>query len=99
MKIKPKENTPEDFLGWKSNLVDFGKETRAIRKTPIKTVFHFPKKDSRVYIYVQTTVHIAMFSGETSDSSYEICRYEVMCLTKEGYAKETILNAIRMSLN
>lgn len=99
MKIKPKDNTPEDFLGWVSNLVDFGKETRAIRKTPIKTVFHFPKKTAESTSTYKQPVHIAMFSGETSDSSYEICRYEVMCLTKEGYAKETILNAIRMSLN
>lgn len=43
-------------------------------------------------------MRIALFSGGTSDSEYELWRYEVTCLRKEGYSKETILNAIRRSL-
>ena len=39
-----------------------------------------------------------MFSGGKSDSSYELWRYDVMCLIKEGYSKETIMNAIKRSL-
>lgn len=37
MNIKPKVDTPADLLGWMSKLVDVGKETGAIPKTPIKT--------------------------------------------------------------
>lgn len=101
MKIKPKADTPADLLGWMSKLVDVGKETGAIPKTPIKTEPFSPsffKETTDATTSYKQPVRIALFSGGTSDSAYELWRYEVTCLRKEGYSKETILNAIRRSL-
>lgn len=100
-KIKPKANTQAYLLGWMSKLVDVGKETGAIPKTPIKTEPFSPsffKETADATTSYKQPVQIALFSGGTSYSAYELWRYEVTCLRKEGYSKETILNAIRRSL-
>lgn len=84
-----------------SKLVDVGKETGAIPKTPIKTESFsssFFKETADATTSYKEQVRIALFSGGTSDSAYELWRYEVTCLRKEGYSKENILNAIRRSL-
>ncbi|XP_062566718.1 uncharacterized protein LOC134229024 [Saccostrea cucullata] len=103
MNLKPKADTPADLLGWMSEVVAVGKESGAIPKTP-KT----PIKPEPFSPFSNTTmdfttpfkhpVRIAMFSGGKSDSTYELWRYEVTCLSKEGYSKDTIMNAIRRSL-
>lgn len=101
MKIKPKADTPADLLGWMSKLVDVGKETGAIPKTPIKKEPFSPsffKETADATTSYKQPVRIALFSGGKSDSAYELWRYEVTCLRKEGYSKETILNAIRKLL-
>lgn len=82
-----------------SKLVDVGKETEAIPKMPIKTdPFLLSKETADATSSSKQPVQISLFSGVTSDSAYELWRYEVTCLRKEGYSKKTILNVIRMSL-
>lgn len=81
MKIKLKTDNSADLFDWMSNLVDVGKETGAILKKPIKTVPLSPsffKKTAESTSTYKQPVQVAMFSGGTSDSSYEIWRYEVM---------------------
>ena len=96
MKIKPKAESPADLLGWMTGIVDVGKESGAIPKTPIKT--ELPKDTMDLTPSFKPPIRIAVFSGGRNDSSYELWRYEVTCLRKEGYAIETIMNAIRRSL-
>lgn len=95
MKMKTKADTTADLRGWMSKLVDVGIETGAIPKTPIKTEPFSPsffQKTSDTTSSYKEPVQIALLSGGTSDSSYELWRYGVACLRKEGYSKETILN-------
>ena len=100
MKVKPKAETPTQLLGWMSEFVEVARETGAIPKTPVKTEFFSPfsKQTGDLTSPFKQPARIAIFSGGKSDSSYELWRYEVMCLSKEGYSKETIMNAIRRSL-
>ena len=100
MKVKPKAETPTQLLGWMSEFVEVARETGAIPKTPVKTEFFSPFSKQTVDFTspFKQPARIAIFSGGKSDSSYELWRYEVMFLSKEGYSKETIMNAIRRSL-
>lgn len=87
--------TTPALRGWMSKLVDVGIETGAIPKTPIKTEAFsqsFFQKATDATSSYKEPVQIALLSGGTSDSSLELWRYEVACLRKEGYSKETILN-------
>lgn len=89
MKINPNADTPADLLGWMWKHVDVGKETGAIPKTSIKTEPFSPsffKETTDVTTSYKQPVRIALFSGGTSDSAYELWRYEVTCLRKEGYS-------------
>lgn len=66
---------------------------------PIKTEpFLVFKETADATLSYKQPVRIPLFSGVTSDSTYELWRYEVTCLRKEGYSKNTILNTIRRSV-
>lgn len=64
---------------------------------PIKTepVLFFKETADATLSYKQP-VQIPLFSGVTSDSAYQLWRYEVT--RKVGYSKKTILNAITRSV-
>lgn len=98
MKVKPKADSPANLLGWMSQMVEISKESGAIPKTPVKTEPFSPFSGETMGQVFKQPVRIAVFSGGKSDSSYELWRYEVICLSKEGHSKETIMNAIRRSL-
>jgi hypothetical protein len=74
MKIKPKADSPADLLGWMTEIVDVGKDSGAIPKTPIKT--EFPKDSTDLTPSFKPPIRIAVFSGGRNDSSYELWRYD-----------------------
>lgn len=70
-----------------SKLVDVGKKTGAIPKTPIKTEPFLPsffKETADATTSYKQPVQITLFSGGISDSEYELWRYEMTCLKKKG---------------
>lgn len=61
-----------------SKRVEVGKETEAFPKMPIKTEpFLFFKETADATLSYKQPVRIPLFSGVTSDSAYELWRYEV----------------------
>lgn len=97
LNIKPKSDSPEDLQNWMQDYVhslervkeenfdnsNHGQGEPADTKT--LTMAHFPK--------------VTSFSGDgKGGTTYDLWRYEVMCIRKEKRSSETILQAIRMSL-
>lgn len=92
MKVKPKADTPQDFIQWMSALV---KNPEVKTET---TSADAVKVDSHTTPNVQYP-RISIFSGDSkTDASYDVWRYEVECLLSESYKPETIHHAIRRSL-
>ena len=101
MKLKPKADTPAEFLQWMSSMVMIGQETGAIPKTPLKTEPTTPLFQSTME-YPSTwkpPLRISAFSGDgKGDTTYELWKYEVTCLMKEGHSREALMMAVRRSL-
>ena len=101
MKIKPKADTPADFLQWMASIVDVGKETGAIPKTPTVTKAEPLTPTPPAFQYStpwKPPLRISTFSGDGKDSTYDLWKYEVTCLMHEGHPKEALLMAVRRSL-
>ena len=87
MKVKPKADTPQDFLKW----MEKGKSTE------VKTEHHDVdnKTESRSVSNINFP-KIPFFSGNSqTDTTYDVWRYEVECLLSESYKSESIHHAIR----
>lgn len=100
MKVKPKADSPEDLLSWMQRMVGTKSEVHVpeypVIKTEASSVSKVSKEDSIPY---KQPICISIFSGDgKGETSYELWRYEVMCLMREGHSKESILMAIRRSL-
>lgn len=100
MKVKPKADSPEDLLSWMQRMVGTKSEVQVpehpVIKTEASSVSKVSKEDSIPY---KQPIRISIFSGDgKGETSYELWRYEVMCLMREGHSKESILMAIRRSL-
>lgn len=100
MKVKPKADSPEDLLSWMQRMVGTKSEVQVpehpVIKTEASSVSKVAKEDSIPY---KQPIRISIFSGDgKGETSYELWRYEVMCLMREGHSKESILMAIRRSL-
>ena len=90
MKVKPKADTPQEFLKWMTK----GKSTE------VKTEHHDvdTKTESRSVSNISFP-KIPFFSGSSqTDTTYDVWRYEVECLLSESYKSEVIHHAIRRSL-
>ena len=75
---------PENFMAWTAGSTVKQKET-AVPKTP--TPFYKPP------------LRLSVFSGDKkSDVSYDLWKYEVICLMKEAESMETVLQSIRRSV-
>ena len=101
MKIKPKADSPSDLLQWMASIVDVGKETGAIPKTPTGPKPELSTPTSPAFHYAtpwKPPLRISPFSGDGKDSTYDLWRYEVACLLSEGHSKEALLMAVRRSL-
>ena len=103
LKVKPKADTPEDFLHWMSSMAKASastekKETQAhaLPKTnPLPLPSDIYGKHANPHYYPR----ISTFSGDAkSESTYELWKYEVECLMNESYHPESIHHAIRRSL-
>lgn len=97
--IKPKKLTfQQTCLDECRNVLMLAKRRKPSLRCRIKTEpFLVFKETADATLSFKQPVQIPLFSGVTSDSAYELWRYEVTCLRKEGYSKKTILNAIRRS--
>lgn len=101
MKIKPKADTPTDFLNWMSSMVSVSQETGAIPKTPMKTKSEPVTPTQPTFQYSspwKPPLRISTFSGDGKDSTYDLWKYEVTCLMKEKHPREDLLMAVRRSL-
>lgn len=99
MKVKPKADTPEDLIQWMSSLV--GAEVPVAESSAVKTEHsvHTHKEIGEYHLPYKQPIRISTFSGHgKGETSYELWRYEVTCLMKEGHSKEAIMMAIRRSL-
>jgi hypothetical protein len=66
-------------------------------------IHHIYQRVSKLLLCTQgpyTYPNLSTFSGDParSDVAYEVCKYEVECLMREGYSECVILHAIRRSL-
>ena len=99
MKMKPKADTPEDLMKWMSSLV--GTKAPVAESSTAKTEHpvHPHKETGEYHLPFKQPIRISTFSGDGKcETSYELWRYEVTCLMKEGHSKEAIMMAIRRSL-
>ena len=49
--------------------------------------------------YFMQPPRLSIFSGEKKDADYDVWKYEVLCLQKEGtYSADAILHAVRRSM-
>lgn len=89
LNLKPKSDSPEDLKNWMEDYVkSVGVKQEPTSPSPnpqTLTMSHFPK--------------ICSFSGDgKGGTTYDLWKYEVMCLNKEKHSQDAILQAIRMSL-
>lgn len=104
MKVKPKADSPEDLLSWMQRMVGTKLEVQvpeypAIKKEASSDSSSASKVSKEDPILYKQPIRISIFSGDgKGETSYELWRYEVMCLMREGHSKESILMAIRRSL-
>lgn len=92
LKMKPKADSPEDFIYWMKTAAKLSEKTSAdVAGRPVET--------SSAASPSPQFIKISFFSGDSkSDASYDVWRYEVECLLNESYKPETISHAIRRSL-
>uniref|UniRef100_A0A8W8HMI0 Uncharacterized protein n=1 Tax=Magallana gigas TaxID=29159 RepID=A0A8W8HMI0_MAGGI len=92
LKMKPKADSPEDFIYWMKTAAKLSEKTSA-------DVAGRPVEISSAASPSPQFIKISFFSGDSkSDASYDVWRYEVECLLNESYKPETISHAIRRSL-
>ncbi|XP_062601250.1 uncharacterized protein LOC134262945 [Saccostrea cucullata] len=99
MGVKPKCDTPQDLLKWMSDMV--GKEEHVPESFSVKKEPFTPtsKQTMEYPVTFKQPLRISTFSGGgKGETSYELWRYKVTCLLKEGHSKESILMAIRRLL-
>ena len=109
LNVKPKADSATDFKEWMkdyvANLNDGGDANVKIEPGMVdaKPEVAKPETDMPAAASKIMTHHIPKLScfsgdGSKSDTSYDLWRYEVDCLIKEKYRKETIAQSIRRSL-
>lgn len=92
LKMKPKADSPEDFINWMKTAAKLSEKSSA--DVAVRQV-----ETSSVASPSPQFIKISFFSGDSkSDASYDVWRYEVECLLNESYKPETISHAIRRSL-
>lgn len=100
LKLKPKLDNVDDFRNWMSD--HFGEKEEATAKkepdvpppSPMMGIPpHFP------HPYPMQPPRLSLFSGDKKDAEYDVWKYEVQCLKREGvYPDESILHALRRSV-
>ena len=103
LKVKPKADSPEDFLHWMNSMAKTSTEEKEPQAHALPTLKTNPLPlPSDVYGKYANPHHyprISTFTGDAkSESSYELWKYEVECLMNESYHPESIHHAIRRSL-
>lgn len=103
LKMKPKADTPEEFVQWLNSMAK-NTESTVKKEPPTRTLpdsspqprpTEFHRQPANPHYYPR----ISTFSGDAkSDATYELWKYEVECLMNESYQPESIHHAIRRSL-
>lgn len=93
MKIKP-----DNFISWLTKQAEEEKKPKIPipPKTPVTLSRHLPPTPQSDNSY-KVPLRISFFSGEEKDS-YDLWKYEVICLMKESHSEQSILQAIRRSV-
>lgn len=95
LKVKPKADSAEDFLSWKSSVV----LEKKVKKEVVDTDNASASSQAEKSVPPSQLPKILFFSGDSkSDATYEVWRYEVECLYQESYRQDVIQQAIRCSL-
>lgn len=90
LKMKPKADSPEDFITWMKSAAKLSEKTSA-------DVAGRPVEISSAASPSPQFIRISFFSGDSKSDAYDVWRYEVECLLNESYKPETISHAIRRS--
>lgn len=93
MKIKP-----DNFISWLTKQAEEEKKPNIPipPKTPVTLPRQLPSTSQSDSNY-KAPLRISFFSGEEKDS-YDLWKYEVICLMKESHSEQSILQAIRRSV-
>ncbi|MCU7801001.1 MAG: hypothetical protein KZQ70_12890 [gamma proteobacterium symbiont of Lucinoma myriamae] len=101
LKLKPKVDSVQDFTGWMSNQFSATKQEADLGakpkfQAPPSPMFAPPSFPAPFPMHPP---RLSFFSGDKKDADYDVWKYEVLCLQREGiYAPESILHAVRRSV-
>ena len=94
--VKPKTDSPEELKQW---MIDYLTSTGSLQQDESDTTGTVREITNTV---VNNVPRIASFSGDPgakSDTTFELWRYEVICLMKDRiYSPEVLTHAVRKSL-